>query len=173
MVTTTISRGVARETTLSLGEWAVTDEPNAMLTCLGLGSCVALIAYDAVKHVGGVAHMVLPDSTQGRATTPNSAKFVDQAVPMMVRELTARGALRSRLEVHLVGGAQMLAAGRGLNDRLNIGDRNIEATRAACAAAGLRVVREELGGQRGRTVRLHVDTGDVEITTSGGHAAGG
>jgi chemotaxis protein CheD len=50
------------ETTLSLGEWAVTDGRDGVLTCLGLGSCVAFIAYDPVARVGGVAHMVLTDS---------------------------------------------------------------------------------------------------------------
>ena len=75
------------ETTLSLGEWAVSNDPSSVLTCLGLGSCVAFIAYDPTTHIGGMAHMVLPDSALGRPTPRSEAKFVDVAVPLVMREL--------------------------------------------------------------------------------------
>lgn len=153
------------ETTLSLGEWAVTDDRDGVLTCLGLGSCVAFIAYDPVARVGGMAHMVLPDSSMGRATPRSEAKFVDVAVPLVMRELLALGALRTRTQVSLVGGAAMLPNSRG-PESMNIGARNAAAALAAVKAQGLRVRVEDLGGNQGRTVRLQVRTGEVTISTA-------
>jgi chemotaxis protein CheD len=153
------------ETTLSLGEWAVSNDRDAVLTCLGLGSCIAFIAYDPVVRIGGMAHMVLPDSTQGRATPRSEAKFVDVAVPLVMRELQALGALKARVQVSLVGGAAMLPNSRA-NESLNIGARNAVAALAAVKAMGLRVRVEDMGGTQGRTVRLQVRTGEVTISTA-------
>jgi chemotaxis protein CheD len=153
------------ETTLSLGEWAVSNNADALLTCLGLGSCVAFIAYDPITHVGGMAHTVLPDSTQGRPSPRSEAKFVDIAVPLVLREMAALGALRTRLQISLVGGASMLAGGR-VQDSMNIGARNAAAAHAAVEAIGLRVRTEDTGGGQGRTVRLLVRTGEVTISTA-------
>ena len=153
------------ETTLSLGEWAVSNDVDAVLTCLGLGSCVAFVAYDPVARVGGMAHVVLPDSTLGRPSPRAAAKFADLAVPLVMQEMAALGALRSRVQVSLIGGARMLAGGR-VQDSLNIGERNITATRAAVQALGLHVRMEETGGGQGRTVRLPVRTGGLSISTA-------
>ncbi|MFA7248623.1 MAG: chemotaxis protein CheD [Dehalococcoidia bacterium] len=152
------------ETTLSLGEWAVTNEREGVLTCLGLGSCVAFIAYDPVARIGGMAHMVLPDSTQGRSTPRSEAKFVDVAVPLVLNEMLSLGAQKTRLQVSLVGGAKMLPNSRP--EAMNIGARNIAAAHAAIEARGLRVRVEDLGGTQGRTVRLQVRTGEVLISTA-------
>lgn len=153
------------ERTLSLGEWAVTNDTDAVLTCLGLGSCVAFIAHDAAARVGGMAHVVLPDSSQGRPSARSEAKFADLAVPLVVQEMLRLGATRMRLQVTLVGGAKMLSGGP-LPDTMHIGDRNAAAVRAAIQALGLRLRLEDLGGTQGRTVRLAVHSGEVNISTT-------
>lgn len=151
---------------LGLGEWRVTADPAATLVCLGLGSCVALCARDPLNKIGGMVHMVLPDSGEGRVQG-NGAKFVDLAVPMLRAELLAAGANRKRLSVDLVGGASMLK-GMAFTDAMNVGARNIAAAHRAVAAAGLRLRSDETGGNHGRTVRLSVGTGELEISTAGG-----
>ncbi|PKM57166.1 MAG: chemotaxis protein CheD, partial [Firmicutes bacterium HGW-Firmicutes-3] len=45
-----------------------------VLTTLGLGSCVGIILYDPITKVSGLAHVMLPDSTQIRNNS-NVAKF--------------------------------------------------------------------------------------------------
>ena len=35
-----------------------------MITTIGLGSCIGIALYDPVKKIGGLAHIMLPDSTQ-------------------------------------------------------------------------------------------------------------
>jgi chemotaxis protein CheD len=162
------SQATGPEQVLSLGEWAVTDEASAVLTCLGLGSCVALVLLDRTAGVGGMAHMVLPDSNDGRAAE-GTAKFVDQAVPLLLQRMGELGALTPRISVALVGGAKMLS-GAAFSGRAHIGERNTEAARAALEALGIPIVAEDLGGERGRTVRLRVGEGTVSVSEAGSAA---
>ena len=170
MTATEIRAVDGRTVTLRLGEWHVTDDPETVLVCLGLGSCVALSLYDPVAKVAAMAHMVLPDSSVGRAS-PGSAKFVDEAMPMLLAELKQAGADRSRLVATMTGGACMLASTFKEGPE-QVGPRNVAATREALAALGITIKEEETGGTHGRTVRLHVGTGEVEISTAGRPMAG-
>ena len=54
------------------------------ITTLGLGSCVGIAIRDPVTKVGGLAHIMLPDSTQIRNTS-NIAKFADTGITELVR----------------------------------------------------------------------------------------
>jgi chemotaxis protein CheD len=148
---------------LSLGEWAVSDDPERELVCLGLGSCVAFCAYDTRLHVAGMAHMVLPDSEDGKRSGAE-AKFVDVAIPLVIGEMQKLGALINRLHVHLVGGAQMLT-GASFSDSMMIGQRNVEAAHAAIKRLRLPLTSEDTGGDAGRTVRLAVASGELEVSS--------
>lgn len=156
----------AAEQALGLGEWAVSKAPSEVLTCLGLGSCVAIAIHDASVPVAGMAHMVLPDSTAGRASSVSPAKFVDLAVPLLVGAMVEAGAHLSRMRISLVGGASMLDV-PGRPNTMQIGERNIAAARAALKARGLTSREEHVGGTNGRTVRLNVTTGQVDVSTAG------
>jgi chemotaxis protein CheD len=153
------------QTTLSLGEWAVTGDAEALLTCVGLGSCVAVVMFDPQARVGGMAHMVLPDSTAGRGG-PAGAKFVDVAVPLLHKTMKEQGAVAQRTRVYLAGGSQMLQSVVPAGS-VNIGQRNADAAHEQVKKLGLRVNAEHLGGNRGRTVRLDVGTGRVTVAIPG------
>jgi len=153
------------EQTLGLGEWAVSGDPSATLTCIGLGSCVAFIVYDAMVKVGGMAHMVLPDSTGARAA-PATAKFVDQAIPLVMEGVKALGAEPRRLKVVLAGGATMLR-GAAFEGRINIGDRNADAAHTLLATRHLKIAAEDVGGTQGRTVRLRLGDGSIAVSLAG------
>ena len=164
-----IQEGEEENTVLGLGQMKAGQAaggPNRVLLCLGLGSCVALSAYDPVSRVGGMAHMVLPHSQEGgpRAT---GAKFVDCGIPMLFDEMEALGAARSRMVVKLVGGAQMIASANGDNV-FKIGERNVESAKAVLAQLGVRPKGTDIGGDRGRTVRLYLDSGRVVVSRVGG-----
>ncbi|MFN8639432.1 MAG: chemotaxis protein CheD [Dehalococcoidia bacterium] len=151
-------------TALSLGEWAVTADRDAVLTCVGLGSCIGIVMFDPIARVGAMGHMVLPDSSAARSA-PVGAKFVDIAVPLLLGALSAAGAETRRLKIYLAGGAQVLQSAGG--NTLNIGERNAEAAHQRLAALGLTVTGEDLGGSKGRTMRLTLATGRVTVAASG------
>lgn len=122
------------------------------LSTLGLGSCVGVVIYDEVAKVAGMAHVMLPDSGQAKATG-NVAKFADTALPALIKELISMGASKSRLKAKMAGGAQMFAFS-GKNDQLSIGKRNAEAVREILKREGIPLVAEDTGGNHGRSIEF-------------------
>ncbi len=53
------------EINVKMGRLYVVNKP-AILTCLGLGSCVALMLHDKEAKVSGLAHIMLSDSNKAR-----------------------------------------------------------------------------------------------------------
>ncbi|MFP4402861.1 MAG: chemotaxis protein CheD [Candidatus Woesearchaeota archaeon] len=53
------------EIVIGMGKLVVVNQP-AILSGIGLGSCVGLMLYDSVKKVSGMAHIMLPDSQKAK-----------------------------------------------------------------------------------------------------------
>ena len=62
---------------VGIGEYSV---GSMTMTSIGLGSCIALIVHDNYLKMGGVAHIMLPNS-KGKGERPG--KFADTAVPLL------------------------------------------------------------------------------------------
>lgn len=155
-----------RQTIINVGmsEYQVHQDPDMVLTAAGLGSCIGLILFDPVTKIGGMSHIVLPDSNSGRDKS-NPWKYADTAVPLLIATLCAKGALRTRVWAKIVGGAQMFAP---VNAMMNIGARNSEAVQGMLTKLNIRLVASDVGGKSGRTVRLYLDDGKVTVKTVGG-----
>lgn len=152
---------------LGLGQLRAAKGEDTVLVCLGLGSCVSIGAYDPVSKVGGMAHMVLPSSKEGLSNGQPNPKFVDCAIPMLIEQMQELGALKSRLIIKIVGGAQMVNANGDIGV-LHIGDRNVEATKAILNELRLPPTAEVTGGTHGRTSRLYLGTGTFTVSIAGG-----
>lgn len=63
------------EIVVGMGRLFVVNEP-VVLTCLGLGSCIGLMLYDEENHVSGLAHIMLPDSSNARFTTHEQSSLL-------------------------------------------------------------------------------------------------
>ncbi|MBN1157086.1 response regulator [Candidatus Woesearchaeota archaeon] len=57
------------ETVVGIGDICIGYE-NDTLIALGLGSCIGLILHDPVKKIGGLAHIMLPDSIEATFKMP-------------------------------------------------------------------------------------------------------
>lgn len=134
-----------------------------VLVTVGLGSCVAILLHDAEARVGGLAHILLPSPALARADG-NPAKFPQSAVPRLLELMAADGARRERIIGRLAGGASMFAA-LAPPGTIQMGERNLVAARQALNAHGVPLVAESVGGDFGRTVRLRVCDGRVEVST--------
>lgn len=134
-----------------------------VLVTIGLGSCVAILLYDATARVGGLAHVLLPSPALSRKDG-NAAKFPQTAVPRLVELMCEKGASIRRMSARLVGGASMFS-GLGAPGTIQMGERNIVASRQALHHQGIAIVGEATGGDFGRTVRLSVADGRVEISS--------
>ena len=134
-----------------------------VLVTIGLGSCVAINLYDAAVRVGGLAHVLLPSPALSRGSA-NPARVPQTAVPAMLSEMANAGASPRRIKARLVGGASMFAA-LSTPGTIQMGERNVVAARHTLASAGVPIVGEAVGGDFGRTVRLHVRDGRVDVTS--------
>lgn len=135
------------------------------ITTLGLGSCVGIAIRDPITKVGGLAHIMLPDSTQIRNST-NIPKFADTGIAELVRQMSLKGASPYRMVAKIAGGAQMFAVG-GKNNLVTVGDRNVEATKKKLRELHIPILAEDTGLNYGRTVVFFPENGDFLIKAVG------
>ncbi len=143
------------------------QKDSGVLVTYGLGSCVGIALYDNKIKVGGLAHILLNDSSKFIRPSVNSvnpAKFADTAVPLLIDEMESAGANKQNMVARIAGGASLF---NFKSDSGNIGAKNIEAVRQALKRQGIKITSEEVGGSCGRTMRLFIDTGETTITTAG------
>lgn len=148
---------------IQIADCRVSNNPDDVLVTYALGSCVALLIYDRIAHVGGLLHILLPDSRLDPVKAKNNPlTFADSGIPILFRQAYALGASKQRLRIGIVGGAQVNASG----DFFNVGAENIRATRGILQRNGLPIHTESVGGATARTVRLHVGSGRVSLQQS-------
>ena len=144
-----------------IGRWGVAAAPTQIRTLLG--SCAGVVLHDRAARVGGVAHIVLPDS---KGATDQPGKFADTAIPGLIAEIERHlgRSSRGRLTAKVVGGASMFPAGT----TLDIGRLNQEAVDRILAGLRIPVLARDVGGSAGRRLTLDVASGVVTIRVPGG-----
>lgn len=147
------------EIRVKVADWAV-GRGEQVLATIGLGSCVAIAIYDQATRIGGLAHILLPAEAMARDVS-NRAKFPATAVALLQEEMTRLGA-RGPLTAKIVGGASMFGALLP-SGGINMGDRNVLATRDALAAAGIPIIAADTGGDFGRSVYFRLADGSVLV----------
>ena len=138
--------------------------PDA-ITTLGLGSCVGIAIRDPITKVGGLAHIMLPDSTQFSGTV-NIPKYADTGAKELVSLIVANGGNRTRLVAKIAGGAQMFAF-QSKNEMTAVGQRNVEAVKKILAEMKIPILASDTGLNFGRTVEFYPETGDYIIKAVG------
>ena len=145
--------------TIGISDLKVCRPPDVLVT-YALGSCIGICLLDSAAGVGGLSHIMLPDSTQAANGSATPMRFADTAVPMLIREMTTLGANRNHLTAKIAGGAVMFATA---SERFNIGERNIQAVKAALRKEGIPIIAEDTGLNYGRTVFFYPQTGVMEV----------
>lgn len=136
-----------------------------ILTTLGLGSCVGIALYDPITKIGGLAHIMLPDSTQIKNNS-NKAKFADTATILLVQNMIDLGAAKERIVAKLAGGAQMFAFNSS-SELMRIGFRNVTAAHSILEKLGIKISASDTGDNYGRTIELYTEDGRLVIKTIG------
>ena len=135
------------------------------ITTLGLGSCVGIAIRDPITKIGGLAHIMLPDSTAIKDNS-NIPKFADTGIDELVKQVSALGAMRSRLVAKIAGGAQMFAF-QNHNSLGRVGERNVEAVLSKLNSLKIPILANDTGENYGRTVVFYPETGDFVIRAVG------
>jgi chemotaxis protein CheD len=148
---------------VGVGDLQVSADVDSVLVTYGLGSCIALLVFDPVRHVAGMVHYMLPLSS----LTPDKAKerpamFGDTGVPLLFSRLAGLGSRKSDWIVKVAGGASI----HDDNKTFEIGKRNYVILRKLLWTAGLPIRAEAVGGMISRTCRLFVRDGRATIRAS-------
>lgn len=145
---------------VGIAQIAICHAPEQLI-CLGLGSCVAVILYDPGIRTGGIVHVLLPHAP---AHCDKVEKYADTGTRKLISEIINRGAKKERIVAKLIGGAQMFP---GLNLAIaNIGKENSMTARKVLTENRIKIVAEDLDGNKGRSAYFDSTTGQVTIKTA-------
>ena len=136
-----------------------------VLTTLGLGSCVGIALFDSSSRIGGLAHIMLPNSNQVKNNS-NKAKFADTAIIQMVEMMMDMGAKKRYMVAKLAGGAHMFSFSQA-SDIVRVGQRNVIASKEILEGLSIPIVAEDTGGNYGRTIELRTEDGILVVKTIG------
>ncbi|CAM3749798.1 chemotaxis protein CheD [Alkalicoccus chagannorensis] len=138
--------------------------PPSTLRTSGLGSCVGIIIYDALKKTAVMAHIMLPDSAMAKDRSFNRSKYADTAVEDMISCMKKKGSPLYSLKAKMAGGAQMFQFSSS-SESMRIGPRNADAVRQLLRQHRIEIVFEDTGGSSGRTIEFDPSTSVLEIRT--------
>lgn len=155
---------ILEDKVVGLSEIYVGKEGENIIT-VGLGSCVGVIIYDDKNKIFGLSHIMLSDSTQFK-NVQNIGKYVDLAIPELIRQVIENGALRKNLKCKLIGGASMF----NFSDTSlisDIGKRNVIKAREILLKEKIEIISEDVFGTKGRTISINTSTGEIFVKTVG------
>ncbi|WP_049987009.1 chemotaxis protein CheD [Halobellus rufus] len=183
------ARASSTRVKVGVADYAVAEAGSELVTS-GLGSCVGIALADVDAGVGGLAHAMLPaadaDRSSGGAsggtddasaanldgdadldgdTRPRAAKYVDTAVPALLREMVDKGASRGRIDARLAGGSAMFE----FTSRAGaVGERNVAAARETLDRNAIPLVASDVGGDQGRSLSFEIATGELSVRRAHG-----
>jgi len=146
---------------VGISDFKLARDPNVIVT-YALGSCVGICIYDQQARVGGLSHIMLPESNMFSSNDLNRMKFADTALVDLVHLLTRNGADRRRLTAKIAGGAQMFEVQKDSSIG-TIGERNIKSVKEALSGLRIPIVAEDTGLNYGRTVYFDLETGIMKV----------
>ena len=138
--------------------------PDKIMT-IGLGSCIGIALYDKTTRTSGLAHIMLPDSTQFKDIT-KPLKFADLAIPILIKKMLDSGCDKRNITAKIAGGACMF----NFSDKSmvsDIGKRNADSVKEILKKESIPVVAEDTGGNKGRTMILDSSDGMVTLKIVG------
>lgn len=142
---------------LQPGEYFVGDERHVLRTLLG--SCVSITLWHPKRRVGVMSHFLLP-TRRAVAGQPLDGRYGDEAMQLMLRELSRIDVPAAECHAKIFGGANMFP-GQRQSDAPCVGRKNGAAARELLHAHGIHVASEHLFGVGHRQIIFNIRTGDV------------
>lgn len=146
------------EITVTTGEIRYASAP-AVLSSVGIGSCILLFLYDPKLKIGGVAHIMLPEND---GKSESAGLYADTGVSTLICELEHLGSHVSQLRAKIVGGANLFTWS-SVPELKDLGKFNIDRVRKELIKKKVYIAVEEIGGTDGKKVSCCLSTGKVFI----------
>lgn len=120
-----------------------------------LGSCVAVCIYDRKRKVGGMNHFRLPFIDEEGKTT---ALYGNVATLALIRMMLDESSIIKHLEAQIYGGAHNPEISHS-----DIGHENVITAKKVLSRKQIRVVSEDVGGQKGRKIVFNTSTNEIGV----------
>jgi chemotaxis protein CheD len=124
-----------------------------------LGSCVAVVLTDPRRTVGAMCHIV--HVGEGRDAAARDSSYGNAALDLMYALLRGRGIEPRLCEAYVCGGGNMFP---GLFAEGHVGSNNARWTLDALRQDGVRVLQQDLGGNRYRKLSWIVGAEAPRVT---------
>jgi len=138
---------------LHAGRSFVSSRPSAVTTVVG--SCVAVCLWVPRLRLGGVTHFVLPHG-------PGTSRFGNVAVLELVKQVGALAGRGAHVQAKVFGGSRSVDEPDRTEGR-PLGAQNVATALRILSEQDITVVAEDVGGDRGRRVTFHTDTGAARV----------
>ncbi len=150
--------------TIGIAGLQTSNDPDDVLVTDSLGSCIAVILYDPIEHLGGMIHYLLPSAR----TSPEKAKlrpamFADTGIPMLFTKMYEQGSAKENIIVKVAGGGVLYDD----NGKFDIGRRNYTILRKILEENDVLISAEDVGGSKSRTALVKVKNGEVIVRSRG------
>ncbi len=120
-----------------------------------LGSCVAVCVYDRKNNVAGMNHFQYPVAPDKDHAT---ARYGDVSTRALIRMMIEEGSKLRHLEAQIFGGGY----NTGISNK-NIGRENVMVARRVLAKERVKVVSEDIGGEKGRKVVFQTGANQIAV----------
>jgi len=139
------------------------DCRGVILKSKAIGSCVAVVAYDAIKKIGAIAHIMLPGTAPGNKKNSEKTKYSANAIEEITHQMTRLGSEIENVVVVIVGGGNVL----NRKDDTICKD-NIKSTLEILKKKHLKVMAKAVGGISRRSISLDIEHGIINYTEGDG-----
>ncbi len=153
-----IQPGDMRRITVMQGQVRVSSDADMVFGTI-LGSCVASCLFDPLAKIGGMNHFLLAEPPASHDPGEVDVHYGVYLMELLINEMLAQGAVKSRIRAHLDGGANLRAG------MAPIGSANAAFARTFLESERIPLMREDLGGICARRVDFRPATGQVRCRT--------
>jgi chemotaxis protein CheD len=140
-----------------------TTTRGTTLIASALGSCIAIIAYDPQKHIGGMSHIMLPGKSEKKDSS-NRFRYAEDGINELMRLVSSHGSEISDICFVMAGGANVL---KRKND--TICKLNIDSALNILKRKNVSLLAHSLGGVERRRIKFDISNGLVLCSLGDGN----
>lgn len=155
-----------KEMLIGPGTMSVSRNATDVFKTTKLTTGLVIVAYQANPLCAGVLHLVMPES-KIVSVVDNPLKYADTAIPEFLTKLEDSEFSLEKGIFLIIGGSQLFNFGGTTGNVLNVGLRNVIVSQAVLAKHHCNVVRTDTGGNRPRTVTVHLNNFNIGIEVPG------
>ncbi len=142
---------------IHIGDYYASREPAVIQTILG--SCVSVCLFDKKNRIGGMNHILLPGKPDLNRIDP-SARYGMNAMELLINRMMSLGGDRRQIVAKVFGGAHIIPV---ISPDNSVGQRIAEFVKAFLQREEIKIVSQNIGGDKARKVLFYTNSGNVYV----------